>query len=53
MRRSRVRELQRARPIAWLNGLRCAAFEPCWRTSAEGRHLVAELATALNRPKES
>lgn len=53
MRRSRVRELRRARPVAWLNGLRRAAFEPCWRTTPEGRHLVTDLTTALNRPKES
>lgn len=38
MRRSRLAELKRARPIAWQNGLRRAAFGgDCWRMSAAGR----------------
>jgi len=53
MRRSRVRELKRARPVAWLEGLRHAAFEPCWRTTLEGRQLAAELTAIVNSPKES
>ncbi|TXS35368.1 hypothetical protein EAO77_36955 [Streptomyces sp. t39] len=47
MRRSRVAELCRARPRAWLAGLRRAVVEPCWRTSAAGRALVGELARAV------
>ncbi|MEO3978784.1 hypothetical protein [Streptomyces sp. CAU 1734] len=47
MRRSRLAELRRARPVAWLNALRTAAVGPCWRTTAEGRATVAALAEAL------
>ncbi|MET7867964.1 hypothetical protein [Micromonospora taraxaci] len=33
----------------YLDRLRAAAFEPCWRTSAEGREYVAALERLLTR----
>lgn len=52
MRRSRLAELRRARPAAYLSALQHAACEPCWRTSPEGRATAAALTSALNQPKE-
>ncbi|MFY1588975.1 hypothetical protein ACN267_31295 [Micromonospora sp. WMMD734] len=34
----------------YLDRLRAAAFEPCWRTSPEGRACVAALERALTPP---
>ena len=34
----------------YLDRLRAAAFEPCWRTSPEGREYVAALERLMNRP---
>jgi hypothetical protein len=55
MRRSRLAELRRARPAAYVQGLRKAAFDwsGCWRTTPEGRAAAAALAEAVAQLRAS